>query len=271
MAYNDKSYVPPTFDELLQVVVGKWNEEFRTNYDVETFKGTNAYRFAYVFIQTQIEQQAAVSEIYAKLQDYFNVVNAGISATTTTNEGIVREFKNKGYVANVRDNSSTQAGILAVAVDVDISGEQYQTKKSEIVNIIKDNSVAGLYYEGTQSGSITLSNGQVKTFRFTPAVNMVTKLQLTIKCARGSEHVRDSEDIVKEKLLLNLKNLYGLGQDFAPGKYFEISRDAVYAKSVLLKYSNSKTKDNFTSDVYTAVYTDLFTFQSSNIAVTFNE
>jgi hypothetical protein len=271
MGYNNKSYIPPTFDELLEVVTKKWNEEFGTNYDIETFKGTNAYRFAYVFIQTQIKQQAAVSEIYAKLQDYFNVVNAGINAATTTNEGIVREFRNKGYVASARDNSQAQAGTLAVAVDVDVSDEQYEDKEFEILNIIKDNSVAGLYCEGTQSGDITLSNGQVKTFKFTPAEKIKTKLQLEIKRARGSEYVSDSEDLVKEKLLLNLKNLYGLGQDFAPEKYFEIARDAPYAKSLSLKYLNPKTKDKLTSDVYTAEYTDLFTFQSSDIEVVFNE
>jgi hypothetical protein len=270
MGYANKSYTPPTFEEILEVVSKKWNEEFGTNYDIETFKGTNAYRFAYVFIQTQIEQQAAVSEIYVKLQDYFNVVNAGIRATTTTNEGIVRAFKDKGYVASVRDNGSTNAGTIAIAVDVDASDKQYGVKKVEILKIIKDNTVAGLRYDGTESGDISLSNGQKKSFRFAVARKIKTKLQLTIKRARGSE-LMDGKDGIKDRLLSNLKAFYGLGQDFAPGKYFEIGRDAPTASSVLVKYANTETKNNFTSDVYSAGYTDLFTFDSLDIEVIFDE
>ena len=40
MPYNDadKSFVPPTFNEILQIVVEQWNAEFGTNYDEETLK-----------------------------------------------------------------------------------------------------------------------------------------------------------------------------------------------------------------------------------------
>lgn len=271
MPYSDKTYIPPTFDELLQIVFEKWNTEFKTNFDVQTFKGTNAYRFAYVFIQTQIEQQAAVAEIYEKLQVYFESINAYISDPTTTNNGIIDAFKENGYVASVRDNTQTQAGRLAVAVDVDTTAEDYEDKKQEILTIIKDNSVGGLFYDGSESGDLQLSNGQVMPFRFSPSSKFATSITITITYARGSKYARLTDDQVKEKLLFNLAALYGQGQDFAPAKYYEINRDAPYAANIDLLYSNSKTGGSLVSTIYKSTYTDLFTFSADSITVIQNE
>lgn len=271
MPYTNDAYIPPTFDELLQIVVAKWNEEFNTNFDIETFKGTNAYRFAYVFIQTQIEQQAAVAEIYEKLQVYFESINAYISDPTTTNNGIIDVFKEEGYVASVRNNTEAQAGRLAVAVDVDTSAEDYPEKKNEILALINDNSVAGLFYDGTESGEVQLTNGQVKTFKFSPSTKFETKIKVTITYARGSKYARLTDAQVKEKLLFNLATLYGQGQDFMPERYYEINRDAQYAANIELEYSNSKTGGSFTSAIDTAAYTDLFTFKADDITVVQNE
>ncbi|MDR2426817.1 MAG: hypothetical protein LBD46_06555 [Endomicrobium sp.] len=271
MAFTDNSFTPATFDELLQIVVKQWNTEFNTNYDVETFKGTNAYRFAYVFIQTQIEQQATIAEIYARLQVYFENINARINNPKTTNNGIIEAMRDKGYIGSVRENTQAQAGSLAVAVVVDTQADNYETKKSEILNIIKDNSVAGLFYDGTESGDLQLTNGQSITFAFTPSENIPTLLRITITYAKGSKYARISDDEVKEKLLFNLAALYNLGNDFMPERYFEINRDAPYAADILLEYSNSKTNNVFTSAVYTSAFTELFTFDPANIQVTQHE
>jgi hypothetical protein len=304
MPFDKKSYTPPNFDDILQILIDKWNAEFKTHYTTDTFKGTNAYRFAYVFIQTQMQLQNEEATIYGKLKDYFNSVNAKMNAAITTNEGIVRAFKDKGYIANVRDNNKEQAGKLAIAVDVDINGEEYKTKKDEILNIIKDNSIAGLYTEGTQYGEISLSNNQSFTFRFTPVEKTAIKLELTIECEKEKKH-NANEEAIKDKLLLNLKDRYGLGQDFVPAKYFEIFQDAPYAQSVSLKYctvaatagtddsssssssspsssttptstspstptppSNVLVIKDLTPDIYKASFCDLFTFTKENITVT---
>lgn len=271
MPYTDNAYIPPTFDELLQIVVEKWNIEFKTNFDVETFKGTNAYRFTYVFLQTQIQQQAAVAEIFEKLQDYFEHVNGKINNPKTTNDSIAEVLRSKGFTASVRNNTEAQSGRLAVAVVVDTSSEDYPKKKNEILVAIKNNSVAGLFYDGTERGELQLSNGQVFSFAFSPAEKIPTQIKLTITYARGTAYARLTDDEAKEKLLFNLSTLYTLGNDFTPEKYFEINRDAPYAANIELQYSNAKTGGAFTSNIYTAAFTDLFTFKTEDITVTQNE
>ncbi|MDR0485939.1 MAG: hypothetical protein LBH29_04360 [Elusimicrobiota bacterium] len=271
--YQNNNYIPPTFSELLEMAVQAWNGEFGTDYDVKTFEGTNAYRFVYVFLQMQIQQQASVAEIYSKLQDYFNEINAIVQIPATTNEGLIDEFKRQGFAASVRNNTQAQAGKIAVAVDIDAQqeGDNWETKKRAILEIIKDNTMAGLYYEGTQSGDLQLSNGQVKTFRFTPAVKIPTEIKLTITYERGSHYARETGEEVKTKLLENLKNLYGIGADFTPERYYQIDKDAPYASKIKLEYKNSTTNNAFSTAIYAAAYTELFTFNAENIEVYFNE
>jgi hypothetical protein len=271
MPYIDNNYIPASFEELLQIVIEKWNSEFGTTYDQRTFEGSNAYRFAYVFIQTQLQQQAAIGEIYAKLQDYFAQINAIIKIPTTTNSGIVEAFKEKGYSAAVRDNEAAQAGRIAIAVDVDPEASDYPDKKQEILTIIKDNTAAGIYCEGAEEGAQQLSNGQVKTFRFAIVEKIPTELRITITYARGSNYARETSDEVKTKLLKNLSELYGIGQDFAPEKYFEIYRDALYSQNIELEYHNEKTAGAWLKTVYYAQYFELFTFDPAYITVYFNE
>ncbi|MDR2708641.1 MAG: hypothetical protein LBC07_01515 [Elusimicrobiota bacterium] len=271
MPYRDNTYIPPTFEEMLEIVIAKWNSEFGTTYDLNTFQGTNAYRFAYVFIQTQLEQNAAIADIYAKLANYFENINAVIKTPTTTNSGIIDAFADKGYSVAVRDNTILQAGHIGIAVDIDPYATDYEQKKHEILTIIKDNTVAGIFCDGAQEGELQLSNGQVKTFRFEIVEKIETDLQITVTYARGSNYARETADEVKTKLLLNLKNLYGTGQDFAPEKYFEISRDAPYSQNIELEYRNEKTANQWVKTIYYSEYYELFIFEASRITVYFNE
>jgi hypothetical protein len=271
MPYNNHNYTPAAFQGILDIVIQQWNSEFGTDYDAKTFEGTNAYRFAYVFIQTLLTTEASIAEIYTKLQDYFDYINAIIKTPTTTNVGLVDLFKLEGFEASIRDNTAAQAGKVGIAINVDISKEDYPEKKLKILTLIKDNTIAGIYCDGTQEGQLQLSNGQVKTFRFTPAVKIPTQIQLNVTYARGSNYARETSEEVKEKLLLNLSVLYGLGQDFAPEKYFEINRDAPYAVNIELAYKNSKTSNSFVNTIYYSDFTELFTFDAANITVNFNE
>jgi hypothetical protein len=271
MPYRNNAYIPPTFEEILEVLIAQWNSEFGTSYDLDTFKGTNAYRFAYVFIQTQLQEHAVIGDIFAKLKDYFEDVNAVIKTPTTTNSGIIDAFADKGYSAAVRDNAISEAGHIGIAVDVDPASEDYVVRKQEILTTIKDNTVAGIYCDGDEAGELQLSNGQVKTFRFEIVEKIPTDIRITITYARGSNYARETAENVKEKLLVNLKNLYGTGQDFAPEKYFEIYRDAPYSQNIELEYRNEKTSAQWVKGVYYSQYYELFIFNSEDITVYFNE
>lgn len=267
MPFINNDYAPLSFYDILDIVISKWNEGFGTDYDRDTFEGTNAYRFAYPFIQTLLQIDAGYSEVYTKLQGFIDEINAKINNAKTTNQGIITAFADKGYTAAVRSNNVEDAGRLGISVLVDINADDYPDKKEEILKIIRDSSAAGLFYDGSESGQVQLDNEQVETFAFEPAELIPTNLRLTIKVDSGTNYAKDTTDTIKEKLLNNLSNLYGLGRNFAQEKYFEINRDAPYAANIELEYQNSKTGNQWTKGILDAEYTWLFTFSASNITV----
>ena len=75
----------------------------------------------------------------------------------------------------------------------------------------------------------------------------------------------DSETKIKQKLLANLKELYSLGANFEPEKYFTISRDAPYASSVALEWRGISA--DFSADIYEADFKDLLLFDENRIQV----
>ena len=147
---------------------------------------------------------------------------------------------------------------------VDTAAENYAAQKAQILTMLKDYTVAGLYYAGTERGEVTLSNGQVFEFGFYPPTKKEASLKLDITLSKNSTILADKEDEVKDKLLANLAQLYTLGNNFEPEKYFTISRDAPYASAVKLQW---KTDGDYSSSVYQADFKDLWLFDKERIEV----
>jgi hypothetical protein len=246
-----------------------WNKEFSTNFNAQNWTGTNAYRFAYVFVQTQIEQHTAIAEIFTKLRDFFDLTNSKIANPKTTTNSLIAQFWDAGFQIAIRDDrrENNENGGLAVAVDISNTDENAGEKIQQIAQILKDNTAAGLKTFGDISVSLSLSNGQDKTFNFSLANRIPTLLRLTLQEKSSASYSALNEQTVKEQLLKNLKEMYQIGNDFEPQRYFEIYRDAPQAVKILLQYSNDKTSGNFTSDIYVSDYRDVFSFSDSGISV----
>ena len=261
---NTNDFTPDTLEDLMYQFMQGVNARFGTSYTVETFVGTGFYKYFYEVAQNILAAENTFAEIYAKLQDYFRHTNETIAIPKTPREGLIKTFKDAGYVISIEPQTQQNAGTLGVCVLVDTAGETYAAQKAQILTMLKDYTVVGLYYSGTERGDVTLSNGQVFEFGFYPPAKKEASLKLDITLSKNSTILADKEDEVKDKLLANLAQLYTLGNNFEPEKYFTISRDAPYASAVKLQW---KTDGAYSAAVYQADFKDLWLFDKERIEV----
>ena len=122
MGYAQESgYTPTDIETIMTDIMQKINIQFQLDpaYTMETFVGTNAYKYFYALAQKLQENEVKTSEIFQKLQVYFDQINARISRPVVTNPGIIEKLVNDGYVASVKPMIDADAGKIHICVDAD--------------------------------------------------------------------------------------------------------------------------------------------------------
>ena len=260
---QDTGYLPNTVQQLMGFVREGVNEQFGTTYDEDTFLGTNFYKYFYALIQQLQLNEVKTSEIFARMQQYFNVTNEKITRPNTTHPGLVDYLAAAGYQASTKKPIDADAGKLYVCVNVDTGAAGYAAKKLAINTLIKDCAVAGVITQGTEVSTITLPNSQSFDFKFNPPTKIPITLELTITLSANNQYTILSDVEVAAILFANINARYTLGLNFEPQRYFSII-DAPWAANVLLKYNKGS---GLVSTVYSAAYNELFTFAISDITV----
>lgn len=267
MPFNDESgFTPDSFNDIMTRLREGINSKFSVNFTEEDFVGTNFYKFSYTLAQEVLAREIEFSEAYAKLQDYIRAQNINLAAPKTPVEGLIAAFKDEGYIISVRPMTLATAGKIGVCVDVDSEAEDYAEKKQSILSLLNTYTVGGIYFDGTESGNVVLSNGQSFPFAFYTPIKYEAYLKLTISLSTNSNILKDDDDAIKQILLKNLAELYALGRNFEPDRYFNIYRDAQYASSVKLEWKTT-AEGTYSDAVFAADFRDLFTFSSDRIEV----
>jgi hypothetical protein len=244
-------------------VMNNVNTQFGTTYTAETFLGTNFYKFFYALIQRLQENEIKTSEIFLKLQEYFTITNEAIARPVVTNPGLVEKLEEAGFVASVKPPLEADAGKVFVCVDTDETADDYEEKRLEICEIIKDSTVAGVVSMGTEEEAIVLTNGQSFDFKFNLPSRVEVLLRLTITLSENNQTVIDAPEEVKLRLMANIAEKYRLGKNFEPQRYFSIL-DAPWAESVLLEWSDDDGVTYYDT-VFDSDYDDLFVVLLENI------
>jgi len=121
MGYAQESgYIPTDIQTIMTNIMNNINTQFQLSppYTMETFVGTNAYKYFYALAQELQENEVKTSEIFQKVQIYFDQINARISRPVVTNPGIIERIKNEGYVASVKPMIDGDAGKIHICIDV---------------------------------------------------------------------------------------------------------------------------------------------------------
>lgn len=261
----EQGYTPTTIDTMMLSVMDNVNVQFGTAYTMETFIGTNLYKYFYALMQRLQENEIKTSEIFLLLQDYFKLTNENISRPVVTNPGLLEHFQDEGFIVSIKKPINTDAGKVFVAVDVDEDADDYEDVRLEIATIIRDSTVAGVVSQGTEIETLTLSNGQAFDFKFNLPNRIPVKLKLTVELSENNQVVIGAPDDTKLKLLSNILSRYRLGRNFEPQRYFT-TVDAPWAASVLLEWSDD-AGSSWHDEVFDAEYDDLFVFALADITL----
>ena len=276
---SDSGYTPATIEDIVTEIMDGINDQFGQTYTYESFVGTNWYKYAYAIAQRIQANEVKTSEIFSKLQQYFEITNERISRPVVTNPGLVEALSNyeselipAGLVASVKPMIEADAGEINICIDIDSAGEDYAEQKVEICEIIKDSTVAGAVTMGDQVESIVLSNGQSFDFKYHLPDRIPVGLRLTITTSENNQAVIKSPDDIKIDLLANLNSRYRLGLNFEPQKYYSIE-DAPWASNVLLEWTDDVTHGEldmspaWNATVFNAEFDELFDYDLSLITL----
>lgn len=253
---QENGYIPTTIEDIMLSIMGEINTQFGTAYTAETFIATNFYKYFYSLAQMYQANEVQTSEIFLKLQQYFAVTNESISRPVVTNPGLVDALESEGYVASVNPMILADAGKISICVDTDEDADDYDDVKLAICTIIKNSTVAGAVTQGTESESLTLTNGQSFDFKFNLPNRITTLLKLTLTLSENNQVVVGNPDETKSLLLANIAARYRLGKNFEPQRYFSTT-DAPWASIVLLEWSTD-AGGSWHSTVFNADYDDLY-------------
>ena len=164
MGYAQESgYTPSSIETIMANFMAKINTQFDTTYTMETFIGTNAYKYFYAIAQLYQGDEVKTSEIFQKLQNYFDFMNARISRPAGTNPGIIEQFQTLGYTASVKKMILSERGLINICVDVDdgahSEGEIEITAYSDLTTSGNDDfEIAGVTFTAS-TGSVTPGDG----------------------------------------------------------------------------------------------------------------
>lgn len=261
---QDTGYTPSSIETILDSLRVNINAQFGTTYTTESFIGTSFYKYFYALAQDLQKSDIKASEIFLKLQGYFEEINAMISRPVNTNPGIVEKMKDEGYIASVKPPNNTDAGKIFICVDVDETDPDYADMKLAICTLISQITAAGNPTQGTEVETIVLTNGQAFDFKYDLPNRIPVKLRLTIAVSENNQLAIGDPDDTKLLLLQNIRSRYQLGKNFEPQRYFAIS-DAPWAGSVLLEWAEDDGVLDWSDDVYDAAYDDLFDFDLADI------
>lgn len=270
MPYNQQNgFTPRSFDDIMAVFMNAVNEVFNLEYDRDSFAGSNFYKFHYAGAQGILTAEATFAEAYAKLCDYLRSMNEKINIPKTPRDGLIAAFEGVGYMVSIEKQTAQNAGTVGLCVLMEdaLDSETFQKKKAEILLGLKTYTDAGIFAKGEQRGEVALSNGQNFDFGFDLPLFHEVHLQLTVALSKNTSILPASVEVIKEKLLENLKREYRLGLEFEPGKYFTVSRDAPYAAGVSLLWRKNM-EDAWSAEVYRSTYREYFRVNPERITVT---
>lgn len=230
-------YAPRSYDDILLTTVNAVNEEFGTNYTTQSFAGTNLWKVLYSAIQEIMTTENNISLLGEKMKQFISVQNEELYAPTSTIDGFTDLLKRElSLVGSIKPNEAADAGNIYLCVDVDNTLDDYATIKQEILELMHRHLVGGLVYHGTETGTVTGTNGQSYSYGYSLPTTVSLMVKITIDVSDNTLLKIPTTNEVKALFLKNFAERYRLGFDFEPQNY--LCRDDVpFAGSILIEYS----------------------------------
>lgn len=243
-------YTKQTFDELLATLTAAVNEQFGTDYTTDTIIGSNHFKSFYGGLQLVMESENKINELQNKVVDYINVINDSISAPISSADGTVRYFRdNLGLNVALRPITDVSlAGKPAIAVDIDPTTADFDSRKQQIFDALRISQTEGLYWYNPSTGAAaneyrgesSALNGQAFPFSFYTPRDFPMYVKITVTRSRDNLSYQLNTAQIEQLFRDNFAKQYTIGRDFEGERYLSIC-DVTSAANVKVEWSTNNT------------------------------
>jgi len=134
-------------------------------------------------------------------------------------------------------HGSAGATVSGATLTGGTTNASYATTKQAIIDKMASWLTAGLFYNGTETGTKTALNGQTFTYKYALPTLIDVLVRITVTTSANAKTPILNENQIRDIFDANFALLYRLGLNFEPEKYLEIARDLPFASNILLEYS----------------------------------
>lgn len=239
-------YTKQTFNELLATLTQAVNEQFGTNYTVDSIVGSNHFKSFYGGLQLVMESENKINDLQVKVVDYIRTINESISAPISSADGTIKYFKdNLGLDVSLRPITDVSlAGQPAIAVDIDPSTADFNSRKQQIFDALRISQTEGLYWynpsteaqDNEYRGESSALNGQAFPYAFFTPVDFPMYVRITITRSRDNLAYQLNTAQIEQKFRENFASRYSIGRDFEGERYLSVC-DIPSAADVKVEWS----------------------------------
>lgn len=249
-------YTKRTFDDLMEVMTKYINEQFGTDYTVDTIVGSNHFKFFYGGLQLVMESENKINELEVKVADYIRTINESIQAPVSSVDGTIQYFKkNLGLDVSLRPISDVSlAGQPKIAVDIDPASTDFNSRAQQIFDALRLTQTEGLYWfnpsispaANEHRGESSALNGQAFPYCFFTPRAYPMYIRITVTRSRDNLAYQLNATQIRELFEKNFNAMYTIGRDFEGSRYLSVA-DVESAASVIVEWSDDNT--NWSSSV----------------------
>lgn len=246
-------YTKQTFTELLTVLTQYVNQQFNTDYTVDTIVGSNHFKSFYGGLQLVMESQNKINDLQNKVVDYIRTINESISAPISSPDGTIKYFKDTlGLDVSLRPiKDVTLAGKPAICVDIDPSSDTFAAQSQQIFDALRISQTEGLYWYNPSTeaasnehrGESSALNGQAFPYAFFTPVTAEMYIRITVTRSRDNLAYQLNPTQISNIFTDNFNKMYQLGRDFEGERYINVC-DIPSAANVKVEWSTDNSTWN---------------------------
>lgn len=237
-----------SFDDILAILTDAINQQFNTDYTVDTIVGSNHFKFFYGGLQLRMECDNKIAELGNKIVDYIRTINESIAQPVSSPDGTIRYFReNLGLTISLKPiTQASDAGKPAVCVDIDPTSTTFNSMKQQIFDALRLTQTEGLYWFNPSTsagareyrGESSALNGQALPYCFFVPETSTMDIRITVTRSRESLAFQLNTAQIEALFIQNFNERYSLGKDFEGSVYLNVN-DVAGASEVLVEWSTN--------------------------------
>lgn len=266
MAYSEEEgFVSRTVEEIKNAIRLAVNQETGSAYTEVTFIDSSWDRIANVLAQIMCQTEQTMSAGWDNVREYVNTTNQILGVPYASLLGLMDYFTNTLKIGiKIKQPTEAEAGQIFLALD--LTDEEFESRKDEITAALIDRSILNYYFVGSKSWVVKLPNGQDWRFACQLAEDVNVYLDIQITRSRKNESIALDANGVKELFLKNLEERLTVGDDGEWGKVLNLN-DIPWAGNINIGYKDTEESPTYIYEQKPVEYYQKIVTTADNINV----